>query len=98
MQNCRESLIFEVELKENLLANIQISLELASRQVDPLQVGKAFESEDILDMAGEHIKTGPCTWSPWHWQDLPLSGARQQGFKTAVLSGNQLDIARLRFS
>ena len=86
MQNCRESLIFEVELKENLLANIQISLELASRQVDPLQVGKAFESEEIHAMSGEHIKAGPCAWPPWHWQDLPLSGARQQGFKTAVLS------------
>ena len=34
----RESLIFEVGLKENLLKNIEISLELARCQVDPLQV------------------------------------------------------------
>jgi len=34
-----ESLIFEVGLKENLLKNIEISLELARCQVDPLQVG-----------------------------------------------------------
>ena len=34
----RESLIFEVGLKENLLANIETSLEFARRQVDHLQV------------------------------------------------------------
>ena len=34
----RESLIFEEGLKENLLKNIEVSLEFARRQVDPLQV------------------------------------------------------------
>merc|ERR1711936_479183 len=34
-----ESLIFEMGLKENLLANIETSLEFARRQVDHLQVG-----------------------------------------------------------
>ena len=34
----RESLIFEMGLKENLLANIETSLEFARRQVDHLQV------------------------------------------------------------
>ena len=34
----RESLIFEEGLKESLLKNIEVSLEFARRQVDPLQV------------------------------------------------------------
>ena len=34
----RESLIFEMGLKENLLANIETSLEFARHQVDHLQV------------------------------------------------------------
>ena len=36
----RESLTFEVGMKENLLKNIEVSLELARCQVDPLQVKK----------------------------------------------------------
>ena len=45
----RESLIFEVGLKENLLANIETSLELARHQVDPLQVKETLKAKALED-------------------------------------------------
>ena len=45
----RESLIFEVGLKEKLLANIETSLELARHQVDPLQVKETLKAKALED-------------------------------------------------
>ena len=75
----RESLIFEVGLKENLLKNIEIGLELARRQVDPLQVKESGKLQKLVLLPGGHLKVGPGPRPPWHWQDISLPCPCQQG-------------------
>ena len=66
----RESLIFEVGLKENLLKNIEISLELARCQVDPQQVKESGK----LEKPGA-IPCAALRWVPqgWVWSTAPLA-------------------------
>ena len=52
----RESLIFEEGLKENLLKNIEVSLEFARRQVDPLQVKESVK-----------LQKAALRWAPPGW-------------------------------
>ena len=78
----RESLIFEEGLKENLLKNIEVSLEFARRQVDPLQVKESGQLQKIWCLtlpSGEHLQVGPGPRPPWHWKDFSLPCTRQQG-------------------
>ena len=78
----RESLIFEEGLKENLLKNIEVSLEFARRQVDPLQVKESGQLQKIWCLtlfSGGRLQVGPGPRSPWHWKNLSLPRTRQQG-------------------
>ena len=78
----RESLIFEEGLKENLLKNIEVSLEFARRQVDPLQVKENGQLKKTLChplFSGGHLQAGPGPRPPWHWKDISLPCTRQQG-------------------
>ena len=65
----RESLIFEEGLKENLLKNIEVSLEFARRQVDPLQVKESGQLQKIW-----WLYITP-RWAPpgWAWSTAPLA-------------------------
>ena len=78
----RESLIFEDGLKENLLKNIEVSLEFARCQVDPLQV-KEKNSKNLVTfialLTGGYLQAGPGPRTSWHWKDLSLPRSRQQG-------------------
>ena len=69
----RESLIFEVGLKENLLKNIEISLELARCQVDSLQVKE--KGENSKDLAPTLVLLAAPRWAPqgWVWSTAPLA-------------------------
>ena len=64
----RESLIFEEGLKENLLKNIEVSLEFARRQVDPLQVKKKMDNS-------KNLSPIVLRWAPpgWAWSTAPLA-------------------------